>query len=132
MVFGTSSRSKVTRGCSEVLRDQRSFRDPRKTFVNKDHSRIFGRASSSKVVQGASEDLRDESPFKDLCKIVEIKDHSRVFGSSSISNIIQGSFCNSLPQNTSCYFRRAILLSFGHRGLLVRINRLLQKNQHVA
>ena len=91
MVFGTSSRSKVTRGCSKVLRDQRSFRDPRKIFANKDHSRTFGRASSSKVVQGPLEDLRDGSPFKDLCKVVEIKDYSRVFGSSSISKGIQGS-----------------------------------------
>ena len=117
--------TKIIRGSSEELRVQRSSKDLRKIFEMKTHSRIFARSSRSKIIQGSSDVLQYRRALKDFRKIYEIKDHSRTFGTSSISNIIQGSFCNSLPQNTRCYFRRAILLSFGHRGLLVDIIRVL-------
>ena len=122
MVFGTSSRSTVTRGSSEELRVQRSSKDLQKIFEMKAHSRIFARWSRSKINKGSLEVLRYRRAFKDLRKTFEIKDHSRTFRISSISNIIKGFFCNGLPQNTICYFRRAISLSFGHKVLLVYSN----------
>ena len=77
--------------------------------------------SISKAIQGSSEDLRYQISSKDLWKIFKINDHSRTFGRCWISKIIQGSFCDRLPQNTRCYFRKAIFMSFGHRCLLVSL-----------
>ena len=128
-MFGSSSRSKVFQGSSKDLCQQRSFEDLRKSFEFNGRPRTFGRSSRWKPVQGSLQDRRDQRLFKGIRKFFDIEGHSRIFGRSLRSKIIQGpseylryqisSFCNSLPQNTRCYFKRAILLSFGHRGLLV-------------
>ena len=112
--------TKIIRGCSEEQRVQRSSKDLWKIFEMKTRSSICGRSSRSKIFQKFSEFLRYRRSFryrrafKDLRKISRSKINQGSSEKASISKIIRGCF-----SNTRCYFRRAILLSFGHRGLLV-------------
>ena len=97
---------------------QRSYKDFRKIFEIKQHSRSF-RKSRSKIIQGPSQDVRDQiffqglkinqgpsedlpclRSFKDLRKIFEINYQSRIFGRSSRSKIIQESSGNLRDQNS--------------------------------
>ena len=81
--------SSIFRGSSEDPRDQISFKNLRKIFEIKTHSKIIGRSLRSKVIQGTPDVFHDRRSSKGFRKIFEIKQHSRSFRKSR-SKIIQG------------------------------------------
>ena len=133
MTFWWSLISNSFQGSSEDLRDRRSFKNLRKIFEIKFHSKIIGRSSRSKVIQGTPDVLHDRRSFKDLGKFFEANDSSKTFENSSRSKMVRGPLDNrdQRPMKTFGRYSRSKVIqgpseSFWYQRTIEDLRKLLK------